>query len=288
MKKVVGCILLIIFLMPLNVSAQRGCCSHHGGVSNSCSNGRQVCMDGTISPTCACSGGTTSSGSSSSSSSARSSSTNSTAKKVSTPSYTYGCTDKNALNYNPNANKDDGSCIAKVLGCTDKNAANYNSSANTNDNSCRYLKEITKKEKIKYSTKYVDNDEMNQGEEKVKTKGEDGEKQVVYTVTVDASGNEISREKKSETVTREATPEVIEKGTNTDDGMVVIFIIWIVCLVIAFHTAFKNKDGNLLLNKIQKQGKVEATLLYIFYVITIIPAFIDAVIIIINKIKNRT
>lgn len=30
-----------------------GCCSHHGGVQG-CSNGRQVCRDGTLSPTCTC------------------------------------------------------------------------------------------------------------------------------------------------------------------------------------------------------------------------------------------
>lgn len=84
----------------------RGCCSHHGG--------------------CA-SGGSSSSNNSSS----RSYRNNSYVK-----SYVYGCTNANAINYNGSANKDDGSCILKVLGCTDKNAINYNSNANTDDGSC--------------------------------------------------------------------------------------------------------------------------------------------------------
>lgn len=31
----------------------RGCCSHHGGVCG-CSNGRALCCDGTLSPSCGC------------------------------------------------------------------------------------------------------------------------------------------------------------------------------------------------------------------------------------------
>ncbi|MEZ7839320.1 MAG: hypothetical protein QMB13_08325, partial [Flavobacteriales bacterium] len=47
-----------------------------------------------------------------------------------------GCTDSTALNYDPIATGDDGSCIAAVLGCTDFASANYNESANTDDGSC--------------------------------------------------------------------------------------------------------------------------------------------------------
>jgi len=36
----------------LNVE-QRGCCSWHGGVCG-CSGGRQLCCDGTLSPSCTC------------------------------------------------------------------------------------------------------------------------------------------------------------------------------------------------------------------------------------------
>ena len=35
------------------VMAQRGCCSHHGGVGG-CSHGRTLCNDGTLSPSCRC------------------------------------------------------------------------------------------------------------------------------------------------------------------------------------------------------------------------------------------
>lgn len=38
-----------------NVQARRGCCSWHGGVCGCSESGRQVCCDGTLSPSCGCS-----------------------------------------------------------------------------------------------------------------------------------------------------------------------------------------------------------------------------------------
>lgn len=253
--------------MPVNIFAQRGCCSSHGGVSGSCRNGYQVCNDGTTSPSCTCSSSPYS-------------------NQTYTPSYIYGCTDRNAINYNASANKDDGSCIAKISGCTNKDAINYNASANTDDNSCQFEKEITETEIIKYKTKYLDNNEMVIGEEKIKRAGQNGEKKITYTVILDSSGKEISREKKSEVITKKAKDEIIEQGTN-DGGIIIISILWIVCLIISFYYAIKNKNGNLLLNKIQKQRKEESILLYILYVMMVIPAYIDVTIIIINKIKHK-
>ena len=49
-----------------------------------------------------------------------------------------GCTDPIALNYDPLATTDDGSCIAVVNGCMDSSACNYDSTANQDDGSCEY------------------------------------------------------------------------------------------------------------------------------------------------------
>ena len=122
-----------MLVTPIFVSAQRGCCSHHGGVAGCNSEGRQICNDGTLSPTCRC-----------------------------TPVVrnVYGCTDSSANNYNPNANKDDGTCEYQNYGCTDPDARNYDRSADIDDDSCEYyVYGCTDSEAINYDDiAEIDND----------------------------------------------------------------------------------------------------------------------------------
>lgn len=49
-----------------------------------------------------------------------------------------GCTDSDALNYDPDATIENGSCVDPVLGCMDPFADNFDASANTDDGSCDY------------------------------------------------------------------------------------------------------------------------------------------------------
>jgi hypothetical protein len=50
-----------------------------------------------------------------------------------------GCTDPTALNYNPLATINDGSCLYELIeGCTDPEACNYNEDAQVDDESCYY------------------------------------------------------------------------------------------------------------------------------------------------------
>ena len=55
------------------------------------------------------------------------------------PPLVYGCMDTLALNYDINANVDDGSCsYSSALGCTDPNATNYDANATVDDGTCTY------------------------------------------------------------------------------------------------------------------------------------------------------
>ena len=49
-----------------------------------------------------------------------------------------GCINPNAVNYNPSATIDNGSCILSTEGCTDPNSLNYNPAANVDNGSCTY------------------------------------------------------------------------------------------------------------------------------------------------------
>ena len=50
----------------------------------------------------------------------------------------FGCMDMSAINYNPNATVDDGSCDFEIFGCTDMYALNYNPNATIDNGSCDY------------------------------------------------------------------------------------------------------------------------------------------------------
>ena len=215
-KLVIVFILLGVIFSYDSVSARRGCCSWHGGVSGSCRNGKIVCNDGTTSPSCVCEGG---------------SSSNSYSNIV------YGCTDSNSINYNPNANRNDGSCVARVYGCMDSNAFNYNSSAitddgsciakifgcldkkannynknvNTDDGSCLYTKYKTKYEKIKYKTKYKYKFFGKKG--KIIQKGKKGKKAIKIQYIVDKDGNVI----KQKVVKKEVVKKPVVKIILTKD-----------------------------------------------------------------------
>ena len=49
-----------------------------------------------------------------------------------------GCTDPTAINFNPSANIDDGSCMQPLDGCMDSTAANYDPLATADDGSCHF------------------------------------------------------------------------------------------------------------------------------------------------------
>lgn len=188
MKKFVFMIILFLIVTG-NVEAQRGCCSHHGGVAGCSSSGRQVCNDGTLSSSCTC-----------------------------TPSYTYGCTDPNANNYDSKANKDNGNC--KYNGCRDKKAINYNSKANVSDGSCLYEKQQLETQSIPFIIQQQDV-EISSQEESIIQEGKNGEKNVTYRIVYNELGKQVSKTAVKETITKSPIPQIIgisKKKTENNDS----------------------------------------------------------------------
>lgn len=287
MKKVLCFIMLIVILAPNVVFAQRGCCSHHGGVSGSCSNsGYQICNDGTRSPSCRC---------------------------TPTVNYIYGCTDSNAINYNPNANVNDGSCISKKMGCTNSDAINYDASANTNDGSCQYKKTITEVEEIEYQTVSKNNEEISDTNVKVVQQGKNGKKEVIFEIITDETGKELHRNMVSEKIIEQPVDQIVEskdsktekvakeiketkdnneaddeETSNTLGGVMVLSIVFTIVVTVYYKS---HKDKFLVLGEIYNLQTtyrlVIQIMLVILYVMFMIPAFVDLVLILKYSIKKK-
>lgn len=182
MKKVFLSILLFILFIG-NVEAKRGCCSHHGGVSGCSASGRQICNDGTLSPSCTC-----------------------------TPTYIYGCTDKTAKNYNSRANKNDGSCTYYVYGCTDKTAKNYNSKAEKDNGKCEYYIEGCMDSSAK---NYNKNAEKDDGSCKYYVMGCTDIKAINYNASADKDDNSCEYEEIKETTVSNTSISNREEAKET-------------------------------------------------------------------------
>lgn len=78
-------------------------------------------------------------------------------------------------------------------------------------------KEVKEKVKIPFETKRKNSPSLEKGQERLIQEGKDGEKEITYTVKT--RGNEVlSKTIKSEKVTKEATPKIIEVGTKESES----------------------------------------------------------------------
>ena len=76
------------------------------------------------------------------------------------------------------------------------------------------VSEEMKTEPVGYETQYVDDPELLEGTTSVRTAGQAGERTIVYEVTRDATGKELSRVEKSNTITKAPVTEVVVRGTK--------------------------------------------------------------------------
>ena len=84
------------------------------------------------------------------------------------------------------------------------------------------VSEESKVESVGYETQYIEDPNMDSGTTAIKTPGQAGERTIVYEVTRDATGKEISRVEKSNTITKAPVTEVIARGTKVKEPEVTV------------------------------------------------------------------
>ncbi len=182
-RKMIILTVLLLLVSPKLVNAARGCCSRHGGVCGCTTYGKNLCCDGSVSPSCTCTpprvAGCTDPNADNYNAAAN--------YNDNSCFYTIlGCMDRNAMNYKPEANKDDGSCQYEIKGCTDKKAKNYNEQANKDDGSCEYIIEGCTDPNAKNYNIEANQDDGTCLYRKEKKKSDDGNKNLI----IDSSDEE--------------------------------------------------------------------------------------------------
>lgn len=230
-KSLLISIFIMLYFFNYNfVDARRGCCSHHGEVSSSCSSsGYIICNDGQVSPSCRCEYDTTS--------------------NIQNEYYNnvYGCMDQNAKNYNSSATINDGSCTYYISGCMDRNAINYNINAEIKDGNCQYEKEEIEEIVIEYDTEYQDNYNLDEGIENIIQEGKNGLKRITYKTIYNETNNIISKNKINEEISEISINEIVEVGkkqNETEDDNSYIAIPFIIGGVLVYRKIKKKNKSH--------------------------------------------
>ena len=168
-----------------------------------------------------------------------------------------------------------------VYGCTDFSAKNYNVSANKDYGSCLFEKTIEKEEKIKYRIKYKEDTSLPYKNSKVVTKGQKGIKLVTYKVTTKADGTEVKKEKLTEKITKEPVTEIVKRNTTQENNSDFLgFLVTLALTVFNYIESKKFKKNKLIINEINSLSIILRIFIYFFYIIFILPVYIDTAIII--------
>lgn len=223
----------------------------------------------------------------------------------------YHCHNGGSNSYNSNSNtyrqNTTTTTTKRIYGCINKEAINYNSDANISDGSCQFEKIITKTQTIDYETK-IDG-KLKNGNKKIIVKGQLGEKIITIKTVVNESEEEIFKEIVSEKIAKEPIDEVIKyekitkktkttnsvkqpnnvisQNTNAEEENNTPLLITLFVLVFNVIFGNKNPELNLIINKIKKMDSILKYILYFLYFIFVIPIFIDIVLIISHVLKNK-
>lgn len=203
--------------------------------------------------------------------------------------YLYGCTDKESVNYNSQAEKDDGSCKPKILGCMNPEATNYHKDANAEDGSCLFSALITEEKTLYFKTRYQEDKNLLDSEEKIMTKGVTGLSKVQYRIITDSHGKEVFRQKIREDVIKPAQPELVALGTrNTFKNIskVLYTVNMFLFVFLYFYNQYSHNSAYYLIKSIATFSYtpkyfpelcyfIIKFFLYFLYYITIIPIYID-------------
>lgn len=287
MKKI---ILFLILLIPIKIYA---CCEMQGGFTgNYNEEGYAICMDETISYEKECKKQETTINKiyGCTDKNAKNYNKNATINDNSCIYPVYGCTNKEAYNYNSLAEIDDGSCIPKIYGCTDKFAVNYNKEANIDDGSCKIVTEIEKIEEIPFKTIYKQDLNIDLYTEKVLKEGKVGKKKIRYKVSLDSKGKELEKIKLEEIIIEKPQNKIILQGI--DDSMknftILLYLItlFIYILNIILIKIIKDKN-NYILRIVKNKNKYLNILYNLIYIIIIFPVYIDLIWIIKEQINKK-
>lgn len=181
----------------------------------------------------------------------------------------------------------------EIYGCTNKDAINYNEEATITDSSCQFEKITTTTESIPFETKTIGEKNDNS---RVIQQGELGLKEIKEIKIIDENNNVISS-KIEENIIKAPEKEIIEYQETTAiiaeideiddaDSFFVLLILFVPYLIPIIYSK-KHSQIFLIINFIKKYNSNYKYLFYILYLFNPLILVIDIILIIKDKLAKK-